>query len=144
MPEGCLRSPGYLVYLASLLFSRATDRDLKPLGVTAAQLAPLLILDGRGPLVQRDLLKAWSVAQPAMVALLGRLETNDLITRRADELDGRASLVALTEKGRQVVAAATPILVRARTRGLDGFTAAEAEDLIGLLERLVGNLKRLE
>ena len=46
-----------------------------------------------------------SVSQPAMTGLIQRLEASGLVVREADPLDGRATLIAITDAGRTTMQA---------------------------------------
>ncbi|AKF51355.1 hypothetical protein PsyrH_12875 [Pseudomonas syringae pv. syringae HS191] len=51
-------------------FMRATEAALRAQGTSLTLFGPLLWLSWRGPMLQRDLVKASAVKQPAMVATL--------------------------------------------------------------------------
>lgn len=62
-------------------------------------------LDREGPGSTSDLAAAERVRSQSMAQTVGELEADGLISRRPDPVDGRRSLVELTDKGRQVLAA---------------------------------------
>jgi DNA-binding MarR family transcriptional regulator len=67
---------------------------------------------------------------------VNKLVERGLVTRRPSEQDGRGTVVALTAAGQRLVEAALPDHLAAEQRILDGFTAAEREQLASFLERL--------
>ena len=140
-PEAAI-APGYLANHAARAFNRGVDAALKPHGLTMALIGPLLLLSWKGPLLQRDIVRWSAVRQPAMVALLDKLETMGLIARAPSTSDRRASLVDLTQEGRDAARIGGEALVDANTRGLEGFSLEEAGQLVVLLQRLIGNLDR--
>lgn len=142
-PEAAV-APGYLANHAARAFNRRVDQALRPLGVSLALVGPLLLLNWKGSMRQRDLVNHSAVRQPAMAALLTKLETSGLITRRPSPTDGRAAFVELTDQGRAVAEAAGDVLRGANVAGLEGFTAEEAGRLVGLLHRLIANLEGSE
>lgn len=61
-------------------------------------------LEREGPVRLTALAAAEGVAQPSMTQLVQRLESQGLATRVSDPDDGRVTLVAVTDLGRQVLA----------------------------------------
>ncbi|WAJ30413.1 MarR family winged helix-turn-helix transcriptional regulator [Antarcticirhabdus aurantiaca] len=140
-PEAVV-APGYLANHAARAFNREVDAALKPHGLTMALIGPLLLLSWKGPLLQRDLVRSSAVRQPAMVALLDRLETMALIARSPSSNDRRASVVELTDAGREAAMIGGQALIDGNTKALEGFSREEAACLVGLLQRLIVNLDR--
>lgn len=140
-PEAAV-APGYLANYAARLFNRGVDAALRPHGLSLALIGPLLLLSWKGPMLQRDLVRASAVKQPAMVALLDKLEAMALITRAPASGDRRAAMVRLTEQGQEAARRGGQALIEANQRGLYGFSPAEAASLVLLLQRLVANLGR--
>jgi DNA-binding MarR family transcriptional regulator len=61
-------------------------------------------LEREGPVRLTVLATAEGVAQPSMTQLVQRLESQGLVTRIGDPDDGRVTLVAITDAGREVLA----------------------------------------
>jgi DNA-binding MarR family transcriptional regulator len=139
-PEAAV-APGYLANHSARLFNRRVDTALRPHGLTLALIGPVLLLSWKGPMLQRDLVRSSAVKQPAMVALLDRLETMGLIVRTPSITDRRAAMVDLTERGRDAAREGGKALTDANDRGLDGFSPEEAGSLVVLLQRLIANLE---
>lgn len=133
-------APGLLANHVDRAFVRSMDAMLRPLGVSLAQLSPLLQLENQGPMLQRDLVQRSATAQPAMVASLGKLEAAGLISRAPHGHDRRAAIISLTVAGREVVEASKPLLVGANRQALAGFSKDEATTLVALMHRLIANL----
>jgi DNA-binding MarR family transcriptional regulator len=72
---------------------------------SVAALLTLRRLDDEGPMRITDLAAAERVAQPSMTGLVGRLEQEGLVQRTRDPDDARAVRVALTDGGRDELAA---------------------------------------
>lgn len=138
---GAAVAPGYLGNHAARVFNRLVDAALRPEGMSLALLGPVLLLSWKGPMLQRDLVRASAIKQPAMVALLDRLETMKLIERIPAATDRRAAIVHLTPRGREVAAAGGRALIDANKQGLKDFSDEEAAVLVGLLQRFVANLE---
>jgi MarR family transcriptional regulator for hemolysin len=117
---------------------------LRPHGVSLSLMGPVLLLSWMGPMLQRDLVRHSAVKQPAMVALLEKLEAAGLIERTPSPSDRRASMVDLTARGREIADIGGAVLRDTNTRGLSSFTPDEAASLVSLLQRLIGNLEAHE
>lgn len=139
-PEGAV-APGYLANHGARVFNRIVDAALRPQGLSLALIGPLLILWWKGPLLQRDLVLASSVKQPAMVALLDKLEGMGLIARTPSQDDRRAAKVTLTDEGQAAAVRGRQALLAANSRGLFGFSPEEVDLLVRLLQRLIANLE---
>lgn len=142
-PEAAV-APGYLANHAARVFNRGVDAALRPHSLSLALLGPLLLLSWKGPMLQRDLVRSSAVKQPAMVALLDKLEAMALIARAPASADRRAAMVRLTEQGQEAARLGGEALVEANARGLDGFSTEEVSVLVLLLQRLIANLERGE
>jgi len=69
----------------------------------AAQWRVLSILESRTGVRIGELAAAARTTQPGMTRLIGELERGGLVQRTADPTDSRATLVTLTDDGRQAV-----------------------------------------
>ena len=99
-PEAAV-APGYLANHAARLSNRGVDAALYPHDLSLALIGPLLLLFRKGLMLQRDLVRASAVKQPAMIALLDKLEAMALIARAPAAGDRRAAMVRLTERGQE-------------------------------------------
>ena len=86
------------LYSLAALVVQALPRDIS---LTTA--ATLNLLERAGPQRMTQLAAREGVAQPSMTALVGKLEHEGLVRRRADPTDARAVLVTLTAAGRRYV-----------------------------------------
>lgn len=139
-PEAAV-APGYLANHAARVFNRNVDSVLREHGLTLSLIGPILLLSWRGDMRQRDLVAASAVKQPAMVALLDKLEGLRLVTRTPSPDDGRAAIVSLTEAGRRMAEIGGSALRAENARGLSALSADEATTLISLLQRLIAGLE---
>ncbi|GEL26252.1 hypothetical protein PSU4_52060 [Pseudonocardia sulfidoxydans NBRC 16205] len=78
-------------------------RSSPPAEWNLVALSTLDCLDRAGPLRVSDLVARESISQPGMTGLVARLHTAGLVTRAADPTDGRATLVSLTDAGRDYI-----------------------------------------
>jgi DNA-binding MarR family transcriptional regulator len=139
-PEAAV-APGYLANHAARVFNRVVDASLRPHGLSLSLIGPIMLLSWKGPMLQRDLVRSSAVKQPAMVALLDKLEAMKLIDRIPSSTDRRAATVALTEDGLDAAAIGRIALLSANERGLRGFSQEEASTVVHLFQRLIDNLE---
>ncbi|QCI99247.1 MarR family winged helix-turn-helix transcriptional regulator [Agrobacterium larrymoorei] len=140
-PEAAV-APGYLANHTARVFNRLVDNALRPHGLSMALIGPVLLLSWKGPMLQRDIVRSSAIKQPAMVALLDKLEAMGLIFRTASESDRRAAMVELTGKGNEAAAIGRDVLVETNRQGLEGFSRIESELMITLFQRLIANFER--
>ncbi len=133
-------SPGHLASWAARLFARTIDRQLKPLELSSGHVPVLLALAEEPSLSQRELVERCAIAQPAMVAILKRMEAAGLVARSADPNDGRASIFSLTPASRGKLERLGATLDLGNERALAGFTPDERALVIDLLRRIIRNL----
>ncbi|QLJ03202.1 winged helix-turn-helix transcriptional regulator [Streptomyces sp. NEAU-sy36] len=96
--------------------------DHRDLSFTAA--STLARLEREGPLRLTLLAAAEGVAQPSMTQLVQRLERQGLIMRVGDAVDGRVTLIGISDAGRDVLAARR----RSRDARLADLMAALPDD----------------
>lgn len=99
-------------------------------------LATLLRAGSPHELAPKDLARWSMVTSSAIAQRVNKLVERGLVTRRPSEQDGRGTVVALTPAGKRLVEAALPDHLATEERILDGFSAAEREQLASFLERL--------
>lgn len=109
---------------------------LAPTGVSARELAVLLLLDAREPESQQQAAQRLGVDRTTMVALLDALEAKGLVARRPDATDRRRNVVELTDDGRTTLRQATRASDEAERRLLAPLDDDEATQLRELLTRL--------
>ncbi len=132
----------YQLSRAQRALTRAADAELRrSLGVTAVQLGALFALADQDGMVLKDLGDTLALANSAVSGLADRLEREGLAERRPDPHDGRAFRLHLTDRGREVAAAAQPALARFNERVEAGFTGAELDLVARYLATLTDRFK---
>lgn len=91
---------GALAEVAGVVIRSLADRR----GMSFTTASTLGRLERDGPARLTALAAAEGVAQPSMTQLVQRLENQGLAVRVSDPGDGRVTLVALTDAGREVLA----------------------------------------
>jgi len=141
-PDTRYKNPGYLMNRASRLLMRRAERRLVKFGLAYAQVPVMVTLKySEAGLCQKDLAALMQIEQPAMAELLARMARDGLILREPDPKDRRSSLITLTEQARQLLPQARQTLRQGSSEALADFSEAEAEQFIGLLQRVVANLE---
>ena len=124
----------------SLLQAVSFARVFAPYGVSFGEYLVLAALYRSGPPYRMNptrLFNAVILSSGAMTNRLDRLEAMGLVAREADPTDRRGRLVALTDRGRELVAAAAVDHLENEERLLGGLDGAEREQLAGLLRKLL-------
>ena len=84
------------------------------------------------------LIRETMVTSGTMTNRIDRLAERDFVERSPDPNDRRGVIVALTPKGRRAVDAAFEELLSSEAELLETLSAADRDDLAGLLRRLMG------
>jgi MarR family transcriptional regulator, transcriptional regulator for hemolysin len=138
-----LATPGHLISLAARGFTRLSEARLKPLGFGVGHLPVLVALQNGQAGSQRDLARFARIEQPSMAQMLDRMERDGLICRTPDPADRRSSQISLSQAAQTRLPDACAALFQGNRDALEGFTDAEADQLVGLLMRLNANLERI-
>jgi len=93
------------------------------LGVTAAQLGMLRVIEDAPGCTQRDVAQALRIRESGVTAAIAKLDGLGLVRR--ERRDGRSLALWLTERGRELTAAGRPLIARLESQLAEGFTAAE-------------------
>ena len=113
------------------------DTLLRPFELTFARYEALVLLSfsRTGALPLRLIGERLMVHPTSVTNTIDRLERAGLVARRPNPQDRRGTLAEITPAGREVVAAATAVLMAAEF-GLAGYEDSELDDLFGLLRSL--------
>lgn len=128
---------GYLIWRLSIKWRVAVDRALAPQGLTHARYVFLsslygMTLDGARP-SQRQLADHTGLEALYVSKLARGLEAESLIVRARDPHDTRTLRLALTDRGREVIApaiAAVEVLLEDLTAPLGGRDARRTQALM--------------
>jgi DNA-binding MarR family transcriptional regulator len=108
-------------------------------GLSPTQTAVLASINRSGPLTPSELAEIERVKRPTMTRTLGCLEREGLIERTPDPADGRSSLVAVNDAGRERLARLRrrkSAYLERRLRRLDRDEVATLARAAALLERM--------
>lgn len=101
---------GYSLKRAQLKIFEDFLRCMAPLQLTPAQFSVLLLLDKNPGRNQTEIASTLGILRPNFVAMLDGLESRDLCARIRSTNDRRSHILALTEKGRAVLARAKKLV----------------------------------
>jgi DNA-binding MarR family transcriptional regulator len=124
----------------SLLQAASFARVFAAYGVSFGEYLVLAALRRAGPPYQMNptaLFNSVILSSGAMTNRLDRLEAMGLVERLADPTDRRGRLVALTDRGRNLVDAAVVDHLESEQRLLGALDDDEREQLAGLLRKLL-------
>lgn len=123
---------------------RVHDRELAALGVSVAQVQPLLLLSEHGPMRQRELAERLDVEGPTVVRLLDQLEALHLVVRGADPGDHRAKTIRLTDAGRSLAERVLPVISPLRATLLAEVSDEELATCLRAFDLLAGAIDAVE
>jgi DNA-binding MarR family transcriptional regulator len=111
-------------------FLAASERISAESGITTQQYQAMLAIGAADqPLAMKDLAEELLLQPHAAVQMVDRLQKQELAERRPSSLDGRVVLVALTDKGSEV---------------LDGLAERHLEEILRQEPKLSEALRRLK
>lgn len=119
---------------------RTLDRRLRARGISVSHVPVLLMLAEQDGLSQKELVRRAAIEQPAMVAILKRMEASGLVTRRLSPTDARSRLFHLTEQARALLPTLYEAVEAGNYHAVDGLNDGERKLLIDLLTRVIANL----
>jgi DNA-binding MarR family transcriptional regulator len=121
-----------MIKLGRITMHRFTEA-LEPYGIRPRHVAALIELRDSGELTQQTLCGRLHLDPTNLVAILNELEKRGFATRRRDPEDRRRHLVEVSKKGLAVIEKVSEVMDGVEYELLDGFDAAEREQLEGLL-----------
>jgi DNA-binding MarR family transcriptional regulator len=101
---------GYSLKRAQLKIFEDFLHCVAPLQLTPAQFSVLLLLDRNPGRNQTEIANTLGILRPNFVAMLDGLESRDLCTRVRSANDRRSHILALTDKGKAVLARAKKLV----------------------------------
>ncbi|WP_375691689.1 MarR family winged helix-turn-helix transcriptional regulator [Pseudooceanicola sp. LIPI14-2-Ac024] len=126
--------PGHLIRRLHQLSTQVFAQRMKEAGfdLTPVQFTALDALRHNAGIDQARLAEAVAKDRATLGAVVDRLEQKGLIRREVSETDKRARVLALTEKGAALVAAAEPVVTALQAEILPGLDAGEYRQFIAL------------
>lgn len=110
------------------------------LGLHPGQEVLLLELDARGPRTQAELAGALGCEPPSVTVMVQKLEAAGLIKRSPSASDGRATVVELADKGRDLMPKLKEVWLRLAETTVAGLSETSLESLLTVLGGLADSL----
>lgn len=130
---------GLLLRHLHVLMHRVIDHKACPLGLTAHQWRPLLLIQHKGIDTPAELARSLGIDTGAVTRALDRLEAKGFLQRERDSADRRVVKIVLTDEGQRVTACILPIIADTLNLHLQGFSEDEFRMLLSLLKRMIAN-----
>jgi len=128
---------GYSLKRAQLKIFEDFLRCVAPLRLTPAQFSVLLLLDRNPGRNQTEIANTLGILRPNFVAMLDGLESRDLCARVRSTNDRRSHILALTDKGRAVLARAKKLVASKHEARLNELLGpANRAALLAMLTRI--------
>lgn len=146
MHSGSIReSFGFALSRLARQWRRHLDARLAPQGISYARWVTLIYLQRMGEgMPQRELADLMGIEAPTLVRTLDQLERLGLIERRPHPQDRRAKTVHLSAAASRDLAAFSQAAATVRAELLEGIDDSELEACCSVLERVLGNARRLD
>lgn len=134
----------YLINRISARWNTDLQAQLKEHGLTTLQMRVLAILTVMAGSTVNEVAVFAVTEQSTMSRTLDGMERDGLVRRKSRRGDARVRELHLTEKGREAFREIWPIMYELLKRMFAGFSDTEYETLIGLLTRVLRNIRRHE
>ncbi|WP_207791940.1 MarR family winged helix-turn-helix transcriptional regulator [Siccirubricoccus phaeus] len=131
------RRPGFLVRRLHQIHTAIFAEECQHYEITPVQYAVLTTLSLRPGIDQAGLAQEVGIDRTNVADVLARLAQRGLVKRQRNAADRRAVLARLTPEGEKTTRAMLAAMRRAQERFLEPLDAAEREQFMALLLRLV-------
>lgn len=128
------------IRLLSLRHRARASALLAPLGLHTGQEALLLELDRTGPMIQAKLSEALGCEPPSVTAMTRKLEASGQIRRRPAPSDKRATIVELTDSGKELAAQVKQLWLVLAEETMTDLADTRPTQLAALLSTMANNV----
>ena len=136
-------SPFYLIAHADFQYHEDMERVMSKHGLNITSYRILTVLRERGAASVSDLSKIALTKRTTVSRIVDRMEKAGLVTKASLDSDNRVTMVTPTVRGAEMLAGLTPVGKRQIERALKGLSAAEIDQLVVTLRKVVANLAKL-
>lgn len=129
--------PGYQIRRMQQIAVAIFLQETEPFGITPVQYAALRTVGNMPGIDQRTLARTIGFDTSTIAGVIDRLESRALMIRKVSPQDRRARLLTLTDKGRALLDAVVPSILRAQDRMLNALPKKERSEFMRMLNVLV-------
>lgn len=105
-------------------------------GLTSSQFAVLEALYHKGDLTIQEIIDSVLSTSGNMTVVIHNLEKEKLIKRHKNPMDKRSSLIAITDKGREIVSQIFPMHLQDLVESFDALTKEELDTMLSILRKV--------
>jgi DNA-binding MarR family transcriptional regulator len=135
---------GRLIYHMAQDLGNYAEKILNPFELTLEQLHVIKTLPLKQGMTQKDIGAAVNKTPANITRLLDRLEEKNLIERRRNPEDRRATLVFITKNGTKMTEKVTKILEAFSAKFLQGVTDREQQIIRTAFSKMTANLQKIK
>ncbi|WP_409292539.1 MarR family winged helix-turn-helix transcriptional regulator [Peribacillus sp. SCS-37] len=135
---------GFTASTTSKMIRSLVNGTLKPYGITAEQWTVLKHLSFVDTINQKDLSIRTDKDQATLTKILDLLEHNGLISRKPNPEDRRSYLIEISDKGKNLVNTALPLIEELYEDILAGLSKEQIETFMETLHTLQDNIRKLK
>jgi DNA-binding MarR family transcriptional regulator len=121
---------------------RLSEESLKPLRITFPQFGVLLRLPFRDNVTQKELSDIMDTDATTIMVICDSLEKKGFLKRMKDPADRRVNRLILTEKGKNVLSQAYPLMMKRYEFFVNSISQKELETVTPILEKLGAAIKK--
>jgi DNA-binding MarR family transcriptional regulator len=121
---------------------RLSEESLKPLRITFPQFGVLLRLSFRDNVTQKELSDIMDTDATTIMVICDSLEKKGFLKRMKDPSDRRVNRLILTEKGKNVLSQAYPLMMKRYEFFVNSISQKELEAVTPILEKLGAAIKK--
>ncbi|NKJ42389.1 MULTISPECIES: MarR family winged helix-turn-helix transcriptional regulator [unclassified Novosphingobium] len=132
--------PFYLLNRAASRYNVVIEAELRTVGIDIPTWRVLMILGEKAPLAIGQVAKSAVINLSTVMRIVERMAKADLLVSAPSEQDGRVTELELTDRGREVLAAARKVTAPLYDKIIKGFSAADFARMLDILARLHDNL----
>jgi DNA-binding MarR family transcriptional regulator len=121
---------------------RLSEESLKPLRITFPQFGVLLRLSFRDNVTQKELSDIMDTDATTIMVICDSLEKKGFLKRMKDPADRRVNRLILTEKGKNVLSQAYPLMMKRYEFFVNSISQKELETVTPILEKLGAAIKK--
>ena len=123
---------------------KTVEKRICSLGIHPSQHHFLMYIAKNGACTQNNIAEAMEISAATVAVSLKKLEKGGYIEKQISRTDGRSNLIALTDKGVDVVEQSKDMFEQVDREMFASLTEEEQQQFHDYMERVVNNLKTME